>query len=99
MVSIYSIRKNTLVEPATLQVELRGLSTDTKPTKLANGDIENGSVFIAIDTQEIYLYDAENEEWLPEEEQQEDSEVEENNNKSNEEQREVKEDSEPEEVR
>ena len=63
MVSIYKIRKNTLGEE-TLQVELRGLSTDTKPTSLADGAIENGSVFIEIDTQNIYIYDGENNEWV-----------------------------------
>lgn len=68
MVSIYSIRKNTLLETPTYQVELRGLSTDTKPTELDEGVIENGSVFIAIDTQDVYLYDGENEEWLPSDE-------------------------------
>lgn len=44
-------------------VELRGLSTDTKPTKLGNKDIENGSVYICIDTGDIYLYDQHNKEW------------------------------------
>ena len=64
MVSIYNIRKNTLSETPLLQVELRGLSTDTKPTKLAEGDIENGSVFVEMDTQDIYFYDSENNEWV-----------------------------------
>lgn len=46
--------------------EFYGLSTDTpKPTgKLANGlDIPNGAAFLEIDTGDLYLYDAENEEW------------------------------------
>ena len=45
--------------------ELYGLSTDTKPTgKLANGlDIPNAAAFLEIDTGDLYLYDAENEEW------------------------------------
>lgn len=63
MISIYNIRKNTLGED-TLQVELRGLSTDTKPTSLTDGEIENGSVFIEIDTGDVYLFDSENSEWL-----------------------------------
>lgn len=41
------------------EVEYRGLSTDTKPTE----NIENGTIFIEIDTGKIYMYDLENEEW------------------------------------
>jgi maltoporin len=44
-------------------VELRGLSTDTKPTKLGNKDIENGSVYIEIDTGSIYMYDGNAKQW------------------------------------
>ena len=44
-------------------VEIRGLSTDTKPTEVYNLKINNGSVFIEIDTGNIYMYDLENEEW------------------------------------
>lgn len=76
MVSIYSIKNNTLAEENLLQVELRGLSTDDKPTVLTNGEIDNGSVFIEIDTGDVYLYDGENEEWLlptPIEENQEEN--------------------------
>ena len=40
-------------------VELRGLSTDTKPTE----NIDNGSTYIEIDTGKIYLYDGENQQW------------------------------------
>lgn len=43
--------------------ELRGLSTDTKPTSIQNGTIENGSEFKEIDTGDVYLYDLENKEW------------------------------------
>lgn len=64
MVSIYSLKKNSLNEKPLLQVELRGLSTDTKPISLIDGDIENGSVFIEIDTQDVYIYDGENKEWV-----------------------------------
>ena len=63
MISIYNIRKNTLGGD-TLQVDLRGLSTDTIPTSLTDGAIENGSSFIAIDTGDVYFYDGENEEWI-----------------------------------
>lgn len=39
-------------------VELRGLSTDTKPT-----NVGNGSVFIEIDTGTVYMFDAQNKQW------------------------------------
>lgn len=39
-------------------VELRGLSTDTKPT-----DVGNGSIYIEIDTGTIYMFDAQNKQW------------------------------------
>lgn len=84
MISIYNIRKNTLGED-TLQVELRGLSGDTKPTRLSDGAIENGSVFIEIDTQDIYIYDGENGEWLnPNQEEAVEEEPVEENSKSEE---------------
>ena len=39
-------------------VELRGLSTDSKPKVLENNiNVDNGSVFIEMDTQAIYMYD------------------------------------------
>jgi len=41
------------------EVEYRGLSTDEKPTE----NIENGTIFIEIDTGKVYMYDLENEEW------------------------------------
>lgn len=47
-------------------VELRGLSTDTKPTvydEEIDSYIDNGSTFIEIDTGKIYFYDLENEQW------------------------------------
>ena len=39
-------------------VELRGLADDNKPKVLENNvNVDNGSVFIAMDTQAIYMYD------------------------------------------
>lgn len=64
MISLYSrksLRKENKVE--CLGVELRGLSTDTKPTTIGNSKIDNGSIFIEIDTGKIFMYDFENEEW------------------------------------
>ena len=46
-----------------ITVELRGLSTDTKPTEFNGKDIDNGSEFIEIDTGKIYLYDRDNQLW------------------------------------
>lgn len=43
--------------------EIRGLSTDTKPTEMEGYEIVNGCIFIEIDTGDMYMYDAENEEW------------------------------------
>ena len=40
--------------------ELRGLSTDTKPTE----HVSNGSVFLEIDTGEVYIFDKENIQWI-----------------------------------
>lgn len=39
-------------------VELRGLSTDIKPT-----DVGNGSIFIEIDTGTVLMFDAEHKQW------------------------------------
>lgn len=45
--------------------EIYGKSSDTKPIeKLENIPIENGSIFIEIDTGNGFFYDAENKKWL-----------------------------------
>lgn len=45
-------------------LELRGLSTDEKPTtKIKEIYVDNGSVFIEIDTGDVYLFDLENTLW------------------------------------
>ena len=41
--------------------DLRGLSTDTKPTDVKY--IGNGSTFIEIDTGKVFLFDAEHKIW------------------------------------
>lgn len=65
MITIYNIKKNSFKEGKPyLLLELRGLSDDTKPTKINNSLIDNGSVFIEIDTQDVYIYDLENETWI-----------------------------------
>lgn len=64
MISIYDVRNNKIEPDETkITVELRGLSTDTKPTEINNKIIDNGSTFVEIDTGKIYFYDLENQEW------------------------------------
>ena len=64
MVTIYNIKRNDLKNDRSyILCELRGLSTDTKPTKWHNALIENGSVFIEIDTKDVFIYDEINENW------------------------------------
>ena len=47
-------------------VELRGLSTDEKPImydEKIDSYIDNGSIFIEIDTGKFYMFDLENTQW------------------------------------
>ena len=64
MVSVSKI-ENTKINPGgnLVLAELRGLSTDEKPTEINRKKIDNGSIFIEIDTGNIFFYDLENEEW------------------------------------
>ena len=64
MVTLYkndNVRKTT--EGQTTYCELRGLSTDTKPTEINGYTIGNGSVFIEIDTQEVFIFNEATQEW------------------------------------
>lgn len=54
--------KNT-EEGRILIAELRGLSTDTKPIKIGENEIGNGSAFIEIDTQKIAFFDGVSKTW------------------------------------
>lgn len=64
MVTIYKSENVKKEEEGTLlRGELRGLSTDTKPTKIGDKTIANGSQFIEIDTGKVFLYDAASETW------------------------------------
>lgn len=48
-----------------LALELRGLSTDTKPTDYFAGyAVRNGSVFVEINTHTLYMFDEEHSEWI-----------------------------------
>lgn len=64
MVSIFKADniKNT-EEGRIIYCELRGLSTDTKPTMLGTDKVGNGSMFFTIDTQEMFFYDEVSETW------------------------------------
>lgn len=64
MITIQKIEnKRTLDGEEVISVELRGLSTDTKPTEVAQKKVDNGSLFIEIDTGKMFFYDLENEQW------------------------------------
>ena len=64
MISLYKV-ENTKLRPDDeyISAELRGLSGDTKPTEISGKKIDNGSIFLEIDTGKMYLYDLENEQW------------------------------------
>lgn len=64
MISIYQ-KNNSITRRGgeTKEIELRGLSTDTKPTQLDNKDIVNGTAFIEIDTQKLYFFDETSKTW------------------------------------
>lgn len=64
MVSIFKIHKQEILPTGVYGlVELRGLSTDTKPTEINGMKVDNGSSFIEIDTGKTIYYDLENTEW------------------------------------
>lgn len=64
MISVYKNKILRATEHGEIcSVELRGLSTDTKPTEVNGKKIENGSLFIEIDTGNEYMYDLENNRW------------------------------------
>lgn len=46
--------------------EFYGLSTDEKPKVFEETTVDNGSVFVCVDTQNVYFYDLENETWSDE---------------------------------
>ena len=58
MISVYR-NNNVITKGNEREIQLRGLSTDEKPTK----NVENGTIFIEIDTGDIYIYDLTNKEW------------------------------------
>lgn len=65
MISIYKNEDAKLIDNDEVRgLEFRGLSTDVKPTVIEDDkDINNGSMFIEIDTGKVFLYDLENKQW------------------------------------
>lgn len=64
MITIAKIEKSKITLNSSLILcELRGLSTDTKPTQIKTKVIDNGSVFIEIDTGKVYMFDAVSKLW------------------------------------
>lgn len=64
MVSLYKIENTNITNDGKfISCELRGLSTDTKPTKIGENEIANGSVFIEINTGNVFIYDQTSKEW------------------------------------
>ena len=43
--------------------DLRGLSTDTKPTTANGNDVPHGSTYIEMDTGDCYMYNKNNDTW------------------------------------
>ena len=58
MISMYKKNDISNIMNGEREIELRGLSTDDKPTT-----VENGTTFIEIDTGKVYIFDKENTQW------------------------------------
>ena len=64
MVTIYETKKTKYsLGGSLITTELRGLSTDEKPTEIQGKKIDNGSQFIEIDTGKVYLFDYDSKTW------------------------------------
>lgn len=64
MMTIQKVERTRILPDKKLYlVELRGLSSDEKTTIIDDGEIDNGSTLIEINTGKIYIYDYENSEW------------------------------------
>lgn len=62
MISIYK-KQNSTTSGNEKEIEVRELSTDTKPLELNGKSIPNGSVLIEIDTGSVFVFDEDNQEW------------------------------------
>lgn len=64
MISIYKNSNVLSTENGEVKsLEFRGLSTDEKPVTIGDKDINNGAMFVEIDTGKIYLFDLDNKQW------------------------------------
>lgn len=65
MVTISKINQERVEKDGTeyILVEISALSTDTKPTEFNGQKVDNGSVCIEVDTQNISFYNLEDEKW------------------------------------
>ena len=63
MITIYRKQNVISYEGRLNELEIRGLSTDKKPTSIDNKNISNGSIFFEIDTGDVYMYDLEHNRW------------------------------------
>lgn len=64
MITIHKVESESITEgEGYVTVEMRGLSTDTKPTTNGDKKIVNGSIFVEIDTGKIFFYDLASETW------------------------------------
>lgn len=64
MITIYNMEnRQTKDNKQYVSGELRGLSTDVKPTKIGDKYIDNGTVFIEIDTGSIFFFDLSTNQW------------------------------------
>lgn len=68
MISIYNTKKASVKDETYIMTEFRGLSTDTKPITYTDENarefvVDNGSVFIEIDTGTVFIYDLASQEW------------------------------------
>lgn len=59
------LRKNDIsMQGNEREIELRGLSTDTKTTEIDSNKVPNGTKFIEMDTGDVYYFSIETEEWI-----------------------------------
>ena len=57
---MYTAIRAREIAPGVYLKKIYGLSSDTKPTY----QIANGSIFIEMDTSDVYFFDEENSRWL-----------------------------------
>lgn len=65
MISIKKVELRNIFEEDETYIygEIYGLSTDSKPTSINGKLVDNGSVFIEMNTSKIYFYDLKNKTW------------------------------------